>query len=231
MTRSPADEPGPLAFVTDLHAPELRHDDRHHLQRVLRMHPGDPLTVSDGAGRWRTAIFGPVLEPSGRIEQAPRPTPELAVGFALMKGGRPELVVQKLTELGIDRIVPVAAVRSVVRWDGSRAERSVERLRSVARAAAMQSHRAWLPAVGDLVSVTALLAEPGAALAERHGEPLTAADTTLLIGPEGGWSDDERQLAARRVGLGAHVLRAETAAIVAGALMTAVRAGTLRDRA
>ena len=75
--------------------------------------------------------------------QAPRP--KLTIGFALIKGGRPELVVQKLTELGVDAIVPFTAEHSVARWDANRATRHIERLRRVAREAAMQSRQVRIP--------------------------------------------------------------------------------------
>ena len=173
---TPADAPGPLAFVADtsdadLEAPQLDEAERHHLQRVLRLRPGDPLTVSDGAGRWRTARFGPEIEPTGPIVKVRRAEPELTVGLALIKGERPELAVQKLTEVGIDRIVLLSAERSVVRWDEDRAAHHLDRLRSVARAAAAQCHRAWLPEVTGVVDVVAALAGPSVALAERDGEP------------------------------------------------------------
>jgi 16S rRNA U1498 N3-methylase RsmE len=81
------------AFVTDLDVPTLTDADRHHLERVLRVAPNAVVTVSDGAGRWRTVRFGPDLEPLDAIERVPRPAPRLTVGFALVKGDRPEIVV------------------------------------------------------------------------------------------------------------------------------------------
>ena len=80
------------------------------------------------------------------------PQPRLGVAFALIKGGRPELVVQKLVELGIDDIRPFAASRSVVRWDEAKAVKNHERLERVAREAVMQCRRAWLPTVHPAVS-------------------------------------------------------------------------------
>ena len=115
---------GPHVLVDDVSQPELADADRHHLERVLRVRAGDPITVGDGLGRWRPCRLGPEPEPVGEVREVVRPTPELTVGFALIKGGRPELVVQKLTELGADRIVPFIAARSVVRWDGDKATRN-----------------------------------------------------------------------------------------------------------
>lgn len=222
----PADHPGPLVYVADLDAPQLDPEAAHHLARVLRLRVGDPLTVGDGAGRWRPARFGPdaAVEVMGSLEQAARPEPALTVAFALVKGDKPELVVQKLTELGIDRIVPFRADRSVVRWDPARATKAIARLRAVAASAAMQCHRPHLPLVEDVVDLGQLVAA-GAVLADRDGTPPSLDRPMVAVGPEGGWSDAERALDAPRVALGGHVLRAETAAITAGAVLTALREG------
>lgn len=223
----PADHPGPLVFVDDLDAPVLADEDRHHLERVLRVRRGDPLTIADGQGRWRPARLGVEPEPTGPVEEEPAPEPPLTIGFALVKGDKPEVVVQKLTELGIDRIVPFRAARSVVRWDDAKAAKAVARLRTVARAAAMQCHRPRLPVVEDVADLASLAARPGAALADRAGGPPSLAHPVVLVGPEGGWTSDERALAVDRVALGPHVLRAETAAITVSALLTALRSNIL----
>jgi 16S rRNA (uracil1498-N3)-methyltransferase len=220
----PADHPGPLVFVDDLRAPVLGDDDRHHLTRVLRVRPGAALTIADGSGAWRTAILGGDLEPSGPVVEHARPTPALTIGFALVKGGKPELIVQKLTELGIDQIVLFRSERSVVRWDEARAAKAIARLRAVARAAAMQSHRPTLPVI-EVAALASLVARPGAAITDRVGTPPALDHPVLLVGPEGGWAKEERALGAAAVALGDNVLRAETAAVSAGALMTALRAG------
>jgi 16S rRNA (uracil1498-N3)-methyltransferase len=147
------------------------------------------------------------------------------VAFALTKGDKPELVVQKLTELGVDRIVAFTAGRSVARWDGERAEHHIARLRKVAREAAMQSRRALLPVVEGVVGFAAVAALPGAALADAGGAPPSLATPVVLIGPEGGWTEEERGSGLATVGLGEHVLRAETAAIAAGTLLSSLRSG------
>ena len=214
------------AFVSDLDRPELAPDDRHHLERVLRLRPGEELTISDGAGGWRRCRFGLPLEPVGEVRREERMHPEITVAFALTKGERPEWAVQKLTELGVDRIAPFAAARSVVRWDDARAARHVERLRRVAREAAVQSRRAWLPVVDELTTFAAAAAPP-AALAERGGAPPSLAHPVVLVGPEGGWAPEELAVGLPTVGLGPQVLRAETAAVAAGALLCALRAGVV----
>ncbi len=158
----------------------------------------------------------------------PSPDPPLTVAFALVKGERPELVVQKLTELGVDRIVPFVAERSVVRWDAAKAARQGERWHEIARQAAMQCRRTTLPAVDPLATFAVVAALPGAARADVTGEPPTLDRPTILIGPEGGWSRGEVDNALPSVQLGSTVLRAETAAITAGAIFAALRSGLLR---
>jgi 16S rRNA (uracil1498-N3)-methyltransferase len=221
----PTGREGPLVFVHDVEAPDLADDDRHHLQRALRLRPGDPVVVSDGAGAWRPARFGDEVEPDGDVVRVPRPEPVLTVGLTPTKGDRPEWAVQKLTELSVDRIVVLQTERSVVRWDGDRAEHHLARLRRIAREAAMQSRQVWLP---EVVGPAPLSRYDEAPLAEPGGRPLAVGDTTVLCGPEGGWSDTERAEDREHVALGPAVLRAETAAVTAGALLVALREGLVR---
>ena len=216
---------GAHAFVADLDHPELDDHDRHHLERVLRLRPGEDVTVSDGAGRWRLCRYADPLKPVGAIVGHERPSPPVTVAVALTKGERLDWAVQKLTELGVDLIVPFSAGRSVVRWEGHRAGHHVERLRSIARQAAMQSRRTWLPAVDDLRSFAEVAAAPGAVLAEPGGGPPSLDWPVVLVGPEGGWSEGEAATALPRVGLGPSVLRAETAAVAAAALLCGLREG------
>jgi 16S rRNA (uracil1498-N3)-methyltransferase len=216
----------PWVFVDDVETPALEDHDRHHLERVLRVRVGDPVTVSDGVGRWREGTLGAsgAVDPTGAVEVVPKPEPPITIAFALTKGERPELAVQKLTEVGVDRIVPFTATRSVVRWDAKRAAEHVARFRRVAREAAMQCRRAWLPAVDDLADFRGATALTGAVLAEGDGGVPSLDRPTVLVGPEGGWTDDERACGLPAVALGPHVLRAETAAIAAGTLLAALRA-------
>src|ERR671919_883320 len=152
-------------FVANLEEPVLGDDDHHHLSRVLRLPPDSDVTASDGAGRWRACRLGgaPVLAIAGPTVADRRPSPPITVAFALVKGDRPELVVQKLTELGVDRIVPFMAARSVVRWDATKAARQTDRLNDIARQAAMQCRRTWLPAVASLATFSEVAALDAAA--------------------------------------------------------------------
>jgi 16S rRNA (uracil1498-N3)-methyltransferase len=210
-------------FVADLDALELNDGDHHHLSRVLRLRRGDELTASDGAGAWRRCRFGSPLEPVSAIVRDDKPEPPITIAFALVKGERPDWVVQKLTEIGVDRIVPFVAARSVVQWDAARAAHQHARLVRVAHEAAMQSRRAWLPEVEPLAAFGAVAGRPGAALAERGGGAVALTHSVVLVGPEGGWSDRERASGLPLVALGSTVLRSETAALVAASALAGLR--------
>ena len=190
-------EPGPdrrlpFAFVDDLDQPVLSPPDRHHLERVRRLRSGDELSIGDGQGRHRRVRFGADLTPVDEIALVPAPARTVTVAFALTKGDRPEVVVQKLTELGVDRIVPFVAERSIVRWDRRQDRPEPLRVsRTIAREAAAQAHRAWLPAILDVATFADVVDAPGLALAEPGGDALSAATTAVAVGPEGGWSPEE----------------------------------------
>jgi len=214
-------------LVADLATAQPDDDTAHHLRRVLRLRAGEVVCAADGAGGYRLCRMGADggLEPDGGIGRVPAPDVELAVGFAPVKADRPEWVVQKLTELGIDRILVLATARSVVRWDGERRVRHLDKLRRVAREAAQQCRRLWLPSIEwsdfDTVAAAGVLADAG-------GRPLRDGDHLVLVGPEGGWAAEERE-GRELVALGEHVLRAETAALVAGSAMASLRLGLTRS--
>ncbi|MBU6328334.1 MAG: 16S rRNA (uracil(1498)-N(3))-methyltransferase [Acidobacteria bacterium] len=214
----------PHALVQDIAAPVLTSDDHHHLLRVRRLRDGDPISVTDGRGAWRWCRFGTELVIDGPIECVEVPAPSITVAFALVKGEKPEIVVQKLTELGVDRIIPFVAEHSVVRWDEDKVHRNTERLRRVAVEAAMQSRRIWFPVVDAVASFAEVVAVPAMVAADRDGAAPTLSAPAIMIGPEGGWSASERDSLPTRVGLADGVLRSETAAITAGALLCALRA-------
>jgi 16S rRNA (uracil1498-N3)-methyltransferase len=228
-------------FVDDPAHPVLSDDDAHHLGRVLRLRAGEEVIVSDGAGGGGGAVGalaalgdapGPGGDGSVQFEEAPLPA--LTVAFAPTKGERPEWVVQKLTELGIDRVVPLVSERSVVRWSGTRGKGAVERLRRVAREAAGQCRRVWLPEIAEVMRFDALagLGAPGdVVLAQLSGDRLRASQLVVAVGPEGGWSADELASGLPTVGFGLSVLRAETAAVTAAALMVSLRTGTVAQMA
>lgn len=236
-------------FVDDVAHVALTTDDAHHLARVLRLATGEVVVAADGAGHWRPCRYvqpdgaaqgGRVgsaataqLRPDGPVRFQPPAPSAVTVGFVPVKGQRPEWVVQKLTELGVDRIVVLRSARAVVRWEGDRQGRALERLRRVVREAAAQSRRAHLPAldgVWDLSQLASAIAPDAVGLADRGGEAPADDLRCLAVGPEGGWDDSERQREFPLVGLGAGVLRAETAALAAATFLCAFRDGLARSR-
>jgi 16S rRNA (uracil1498-N3)-methyltransferase len=230
-------------FVADLDTLELEPDDDHHLIRVLRLRDGEVVVAADGRGGWRRCRFAPAsrgdrsgpgggstLRPDGETQRMAVRSPAVTVGFVTAKGDRPEWAVQKLTEVGVDEIVLLRSVRSVVNWDGDRAVRALDRLRRVARSAAAQSRRAWLPVVSGIDTVTSLSdrrAPLPLAVAQAGGNPPDLAVPAVVVGPEGGWDPGDGVAGLPPVGLGPGVLRSETAAVAAGVLLCALRHGVV----
>jgi 16S rRNA (uracil1498-N3)-methyltransferase len=216
-------------------------DEAHHAVAVRRLRVGEAVVLTDGAG---TTVTGTVAATGKReltveaveVVTASAPDPALTVVQALPKGDRGELAVEVLTEIGVATIVPWAASRSVAVWKGERAEKSLARWRSTAREAAKQSRRAWFPEVTGLAStpdVVALLAAADLAvvLHEEATTPLsslevpTTGTVAVVVGPEGGLTDDEvaafAAAGAVPVRLGAEVLRTSTAGLAACAVLLA----------
>lgn len=201
-------------------------DVEHHLRRVLRLRVGETVTVTDLVGAWRTTVVAGsrehlALEVSGDVERCPPPEPAVTVAAAIPKGDRFDWMVQKLTELGVDRLVLLHAQHSATRWDDERASTHRERAERIALEACRQSRRVWAMAIegpADAVDVLGsfVVAEPG-------GRPLGPGDHAVAIGPEGGWSQAEIDAARGSVALGAHILRVETAALAAAALCASFR--------
>jgi 16S rRNA (uracil1498-N3)-methyltransferase len=165
-----------------------------------------------------------------RITQ-PAPTPRIVVVQALAKGDRGELAVEMLTEIGVDEIVPWSAARCVVRWEGARGERALERWRSTAREAAKQARRSWWPVITQPATTAAVAGRLAAAscpvvLHEEATAPLSGLSTVagdevvLVVGPEGGISAQElAALAAPTYRLGDTVLRTSTAGTAAASVL------------
>ncbi|MDE0126241.1 MAG: RsmE family RNA methyltransferase [Bryobacterales bacterium] len=199
----------------------------HHLARVARLRPGERVEVSDQARAYRavTERCTP-REVRFRIEEPlppPAPAPELDVGLSIIRFRRFEWAVEKLTELGVNSVTPVAADRSDAALRAASIKR-VARWRRIALEAAQQSRRLAAPLVrtpvgldeftGRCTAPLRLLAQPGA---PRFAAAGMDGGTAFLVGPEGGWTRTERQVAAEHgfepVALGANVLRSETAAL------------------
>lgn len=209
--------------------------DGHHLQRVRRLRIGEQVTAADGAGRWRQYVIAGA-EPGNLLLRAesdvvvePDPAPAVVVAVALTKGAKLETVVAQLTELGVARIEPVRARRSVVRWDAARAKAIGARLTSVAREAAMQCRRARIPVVAPVSDLADLAGRPGIVVAARDGKPapeipLPSGGTwTVVVGPEGGFDPGEVEALAPTcfLALSPYVLRAQTAPLIAAGLLVA----------
>ena len=222
--------------MQDLCTPELDESDIHHLSRVLRLRDGESVRASDGKGGALACVFrlkgGEArLEPSGSIHFAERPVDEVAIAFPLLKGDRTSWTVQKLTELGVDRIVPMVTARSVVRpgiGPGADQPRSQDRLERIATSAAAQSRRLWMPQLSAPTTLSDLARCEPVMAAHPEGGPLHASGVLLAVGPEGGWEPSELEMVDATVGLGSNVLRAETAAVTAAALLCGIRCGLVR---
>lgn len=229
--------PGVLTEATAGDRIPLDPEAEHHVRTVLRRGAGDPVELCDGAGRTAPGRLTPGgAELTDAPVLHPRPTTSIEVVHGLPKGRKLDEVVRVLTELGVTRIVPVGASRSVARLEGPRRRRAGERWRAVARSAVEQSRRPWLPTVEDPAEVEAvpagdghtlvLVAHPdspiGLAAALADGCP---ARVVLAVGPEGGWTDEEvagfTALGGVAVHLGPTVLRTEHAATVAVAVVAA----------
>jgi 16S rRNA (uracil1498-N3)-methyltransferase len=214
----------------------LPEGEARHVLKVLRGRDGDPLEVVDADGRLFLAELGPgdearVLEVLEGYEEV-----GLSLYQAVPKGGRMDLVVEKATEVGATRIVPLLTERGLVRPGDAK----VGRWRRVAEAAARQSLRMVVPEVTQPVSFSEAVREAGGEGVLLHNEPdlapleaLVSAPASLFVGPEGGWSEEELQ-AAEEAGLalaqlGPYRLRSETAGVVAAARARAALERSLRQ--
>jgi 16S rRNA (uracil1498-N3)-methyltransferase len=214
-------------------------DAANHIARVLRLAPGDPLTVFDGRGGEYAARIGAIRRGAVVIEVRERSaairesTLELTLAQGVSRGERMDWVVQKATELGVTRIVPVLTERTVVKLDARQAERKVAHWRGIAIAACEQSGRDRIPQVAPPVALhdllhdidsraTRLLLSP---TGTQRVSDLKAPEggIVVLIGPEGGLAETEQRAALAAgflaVRLGPRVLRTETAAVAALTLL------------
>lgn len=212
----------------------LAGDEARHLARVLRAKPGDEVMLFDGQGHaWpaRVATIGRSeveLETGEPVVEAARRSPTLTIAVALPKGERQKWLVEKLTELGVHRLVPLVTDRGVAEATSS----ALQRLERGVIEACKQCGRNRLMTIGPPATViTIAKSKPTATtglIADPAGAPLPtarwqgASDVIALIGPEGGFSQAEQASAVAAgfvpVSLAAHVLRIETAAIALAAL-------------
>ncbi len=217
----------------------LSGDEARHAVQVARVRVGERISIGDGRG---TIVRGPVVDAApgmlsievDEVAREEEPAPALVLVQALAKGDRDELAVQAATELGVDRIVPWSAARSVSRWQGQKAEKGRARWAAIAREASKQSIRSRVPLVEAatqtaalpalLAGVRVLVLEPTArrGLAELE---LDRRDLALVVGPEGGIAPEELErleaAGAELVRLGPGVLRTSTAGPAGVAVLSA----------
>lgn len=223
-------EPGDVVSLTGAEA--------KHAAVVRRLRVGEQVTIGDGRGVWLQGVAEGVAPTRVDVRVSersvhPSPTPRIALAQALAKGDRDELAVQAACELGVDEIVPWQASRSVSRWEGPKAIKGRERWATIVREAAKQAHRPWVPEVAAPASTGDLASRAGAERVLILDPSATARlseivaddrDIVLVVGPEGGVSDDEiarlTAAGAERVLLGDTVLRTSTAGPAAIAVLS-----------
>ena len=226
----------PSAFNFGKRNVMLTADEARHLREVLRLKPGDEVSVFDGEGKEFRARVAQArrefaeLELDGEIEPVRPESPlKITLAVALLKGEKFDLVVQKATELGVVKIVPLITRYADIKLrDENDASKRVARWQRIALEAAKQSGRTVVPELSLPKQFASVLdpSNPCFLFSEREGHGLMRIETdqvTAIIGSEGGWSDEEleeaRAAGAQVVTLGGRILRAETAAITATALL------------
>jgi len=214
-----------------------------HVRDSLRLHVDETILIGDDMGRryrvriaaaTKQELTGRILEP---IEPPARATPTLALGQALLKGDKMDWVIQKATELGVRSIHPLQTRQSIVQPKAERVHNQVTRWQRIALEAAQQSEQWTVPTVAMPQLFTTYCSTGHKSLRmilteRRHGVasfddvalPTTAEmSVELLVGPEGGWTQEEvttaEQAGFRAITLGQTILRAETAAIAAVAIL------------
>jgi len=232
----------PSAFDWETQIVTLDADEARHLRDVLRLKPRDAVYVFDGAGLEYRCIVKDARRDSAELwidtqhhPAKPESQLQLKLGVALLKGEKFDLVVQKATELGVQQIVPVITRHADIHLrDESDAAKRVTRWQRIALEAAKQSGRAVLPEVSAPETFESFVAGTRDAelclmFSERSGGGLwlitgrAPRSVVALVGSEGGWSDEEIERAREHefhvITLGGRILRAETAAITATALL------------
>lgn len=219
----------------------MRGDEHHYLSRVRRATAGDAIELVDGAGKRASATIVRIGDAETvlrveAVEDVLDLPPRVRALVPLIKGDRMDTCLEKLVEVGVSAIVVWPAARSVTRLDDARRDARGAKYQALARAAARQSGRADVPEVAiaaDLVAALAALPPPGAGArlvlvpsSDAAPDPGAADDVTIVSGPEGGLAPEELDRLSGpagfvAAGLGPRVLRAETAPVIAVALLRA----------
>jgi 16S rRNA (uracil1498-N3)-methyltransferase len=214
-----------------------------HLRRVLRLAPGDQVTIFDDSGWEHEAVIRSLNVEHGEMEiirsyEAGRESPlQVTLCIALTKGEKMDFIVEKATELGVQTIIPFASSYSVPQLDATKIMKRTERWQKIALSATKQCGRTRVPEVRSLSDYGKLVSEPWPqtlklifwekeelrSLHQVHAKHGDARAVLLVIGPEGGFTVEEAQLAQRQgfkpVEIGRRILRAETAAVTAVTLV------------
>lgn len=225
----------------------LSEAESHHIKNVLRMHRGDEVIICDYSGaEYKGVLEG--FEAKCRVKilalsrSVAEPELKLVLCQCLPKGDKMEWIIQKCTELGVSRIIPVLSARCVSRPEGKDAVKKTVRWQKIAEQASKQCGRAVIPRIDDITSINALPHSGRRIFAYELEEGVSLAgqkfdndqELYLLIGPEGGFESSEaeriRAQGWEAVGLGPRILRAETAAIAASAIIMAI-AGCMERKA
>lgn len=232
----------PAAFADDHRSVTLDAGEARHLRNVLRLRVGDEVRVFDGEGKEYRGLVNEIATSSAQVElvqEVESASPEsplyLTLAVALLKGEKFDLVVQKATELGMRRLIPVITTRADVKIKSrDDAVRKIARWQRIALESTKQCGRARMMKIEEPALFTDLIQDAeGLRLmfSEREGEPLEIelstkqfpAALTAIVGSEGGWTDEEiaqaRAAGWRVVTLGGRTLRAETAAVAVAALL------------
>ena len=224
--------------LLDAESPLLPKDAERHL-KVLRPKSGEEIELFDGKGNWRVYAWRNGLTASSAIRSLPRTSARLTLFACVTKGSRWDWTIEKATELGVTRIVPVISDRTIVRLPKDEREAKRERWTRIAEDAARQSDAKWLPEICTAVDfadalplvrdtrcfVGALTNPPSPSLSaavEKISEG--AEDLAVFVGPEGDFTPDELSAlidVATPTSFGPTILRAETAAIFAVSVLAA----------
>jgi len=218
----------------------LDKETRHYIRKVLRLGEGAPVLLFDGLGREAEGVIEHLSEKEGRIKvlgvwSVPQDSPSITLAQSLPKSGKMDLVLQKATELGVCRIIPFLSARSIARPEAGKSFDRRERWQKIVIEAARQCRRAHIPEGGRIASFSEMAREAPAnaiRIILWEGEMSTGMKVILqnnsaqhavayfiVIGPEGGFTEEEireaRDQGFLTAHLGRHILRTETAAIAA----------------
>jgi len=221
----------------------ISEEEARHIEKVLRLKAGDMAIFFDGRGqeyqvrlegKENGRLTGKIIE---RFIRESEPRKKLYLAQGLAKGEKMDTIIQKAVEIGVNAILPIGCERSVVRLEGEKAKKKVQRWQSIAREACKQCHRNMVPEVMPVMNFASLLQvikdRPALMLYEKENNSLRALlrekqyvqaeEIFILIGPEGGFADHEVASAIKygvnTASLGPRILRTETAGLVAASVI------------